>query len=148
MAETLTKNKGNSATLPATEMQQSVVETLSEGLLLPYLVVGEFAVAMVRTVNGRVGGVDDLIFHDGWRILSFRVDEGRADRKDGDVMGVGIGLDKRQAEELPEGVGDLDALLAHATHASAAGFADRNSSDLRTFSRCCLPSGNGWRNRS
>jgi len=117
------KNEGDSATLPATQMQQSMVEALSEGTLLEAMMV-EAAMAMgVRVVSrsvvrmGEVGDRKDLEVAKLRLVPLFRLARSAEWH---DVKAVGIGFDERHAEELPESVRDFNALLAHAIHTSAA----------------------------
>lgn len=148
MAETLTKNEGDSATLPATQMQQSMVEALSEGTLLEVMMV-EGAMTMGVRVSKRfmrkVGERKDLEIAKLRLVPLYRLVRS-ADWHD--VEAVGIGFDERHAEELPESVGDFDALLAHAIHTSAAWLAGRGRAHLSSISGCYLPSSDRGRRRN
>jgi len=149
--DTTAKNEGDSATLPATQMQQSMVEALSEGTLLEALMVEVAMMVAVRMVSRSVMGMGEVGDRKDLEIAKLRLAPFFRFARSADwhdVEAVGVGLDERHAEELPESVGDFDALLAHATRTSAAWLAGRDRAHLSSISDYYIPNTNCGRKRN
>jgi len=142
-ADTAAKNEGYGSTLPATQIHQGVVEAGGERCTVDTMNTHSVMMGMAVVRRGRRGmtGICRENHIISPCLVGSRNDAVVRAILEGDVR-VRVVLDEGQPEGLPECIGDINAFLAEATHATAARTTHVRRLDWRPFAAfifLCLP---------